>query len=84
MPNPAAAGTTVQLSLPKQEDVRVQVFDLRGRHIRTLFSGSLPMGTHDIRWNGRDAQGHRVAASSYFLRALVGDRSLQRKVVLLR
>jgi flagellar hook assembly protein FlgD len=60
------------------------VYDLRGRQVQTLFEGSLPRGSHDFRWDGRDARGQRVAASSYFLRAIVAGRSFQQKVVLLR
>jgi hypothetical protein len=84
VPNPAPGATSVQLLLPTTQEARIGVYDLRGRQVQTLFEGSLPRGSHDFRWDGRDARGQRVAASSYFLRAIVAGRSFQQKVVLLR
>ncbi|MEZ4651373.1 MAG: FlgD immunoglobulin-like domain containing protein [Candidatus Eisenbacteria bacterium] len=37
--------------------------------IRRLESGPLDPGRHEIRWDGRDMQGHAAANGTYFCRA---------------
>jgi flagellar hook assembly protein FlgD len=61
----------------------VVVYDVTGRHVRTLASGVLGTGYHDLVWNGRDASGGRVAAGVYLVRAAAGDLLTTRKVMLL-
>jgi hypothetical protein len=72
-PNPFNPRTVIQLSVPKQDAVTLQVFDLGGRLVRTLVDGQVkPSGSYDIPWDGRDTGGRSVAAGSYLYRAKVG------------
>jgi hypothetical protein len=50
----------------------VALFDVRGRRVRTLASGSFPAGQQELLWNGRDEGGRAVPAGVYFLRAKSG------------
>jgi flagellar hook assembly protein FlgD len=62
----------------------VRVFDASGRLVRTVLSTDLAPGTHDVRWDGRDDSGAPMSSGVYFVRAESGDRSVERKVNLLR
>jgi flagellar hook assembly protein FlgD len=63
--------------------VRVEVFDLAGRRVRTLVQGFLPAGAHTTSWNGRTDAGDRAVAGIYFAQMESGDFRATRKVVLL-
>lgn len=84
-PNPFTQGTVIRFAVPEPGPARVQVFDLRGRSVATIFSGTLDRGWHQISWDGRDDHGRSVAAGSYYYRLdAAGSGSLQRKLMHLR
>ena len=83
-PNPFAANTRLQLTLPATERVVARVYNPAGRLVKTLVDSKLPAGVHLVPWDGTNERGNRVPAGVYFVSAEAGaDRAL-RKVVLLR
>jgi hypothetical protein len=72
VPNPSRGdvGFTLETAVPAH--VRVAVFDAGGRRIATLFDGPAAAGRQPLRWDGRDAKGHRVPAGRYLVRAVDG------------
>jgi poly-gamma-glutamate capsule biosynthesis protein CapA/YwtB (metallophosphatase superfamily) len=87
-PNPFRTGTTVELTLPRSSGpvpVRLDVYDIRGRRVASLFKGRLVGGVpHPFSWNGTDVRGRTVASGVYFTRAEAGGRVETRKLLLLR
>jgi len=83
-PNPFNPRTEVRFELAEATRVRVQVYDLRGRLIRTLVDENRPSGAHAAIWDGTDNTGSTVASGSYFLRLIAGDRVQTQKVSLLK
>jgi flagellar hook assembly protein FlgD len=57
--------------------VRLTVYDISGREVVQVFQGSLPAGRHEAAWNGKDKEGHALAAGMYVARlsAASGDRA---------
>jgi len=82
-PNPALRSVDVGFALPHAEKVRLQVFDVRGRQVRTLVDELRPAGRYDIHWNLRDAQDRPVAPGMYFFRLQTASRSLNRKLTVM-
>lgn len=85
VPNPFNPRTRVEFSLAAPaEDVRVDIFDARGRHVRALHRGSLAEGSHSLAWDGRDGTGTELASGVYMAHVRAdGTRSTQ-KLVLVR
>jgi len=83
-PNPFHRGTQIGFSLPETSPARVEIFDVAGRRIRVLHSGSLGAGPHVLWWDGCDSEGQPVAAGSYFYRLQAGDVTDTRKMTLIR
>lgn len=84
-PNPFGPLTSVRYSVPTDAGVELAVYDVSGRHVRTLVSRATHgAGHHEVPWDGRDDAGRRVAAGVYFARLLVGGESTSAKMVLLR
>jgi len=68
-PNPFRNSTTIVFSLSRSSQVAVAVYDLTGRKVKTLASGSLEPGIHRLTWDGSNDAGHRVASGIYYVRA---------------
>ncbi|MCH7945472.1 MAG: T9SS type A sorting domain-containing protein [Armatimonadetes bacterium] len=83
-PNPFNAGVTVALELHSEALVQLTIHDLLGRRVRTLLRSAAPTGTHNIRWNGRDDDGVRVASGIYIARLRTEDGVSTRRLVLAR
>jgi hypothetical protein len=66
--------------------VRVLIYDVRGRLVRTLVDGIQNQGHHSLQWDRRDAQGRRVPRGTYFLqlRTTAGSILNTKKLVLIK
>jgi len=83
-PNPFNPSTTVAFTLGRPARVRLRIFDLQGRALRTLVEGALAAGQHAERWDGRDDHGRTVPAGVYLCRLDDGWRSRSQRVVLVK
>jgi Subtilase family/FlgD Ig-like domain len=84
-PNPFNPQTTIAFDLPQQVTVRLTVYDVGGRVVRTLIAGdAMPAGRHASVWNGRDASGQAAAAGVYFYRLEAGERTMVKRVVMIK
>jgi hypothetical protein len=84
-PNPFVQKATLAFELNEALPVRLRVFDVVGRPVRTLVDGApLPAGPHAFSWDGRDDRGRRVVPGLYSYRLDAGNRALTRKLVLAR
>jgi hypothetical protein len=67
-PNPSSGTTWFGFDLPAAQSVRLTVYDLSGRRVATLVSGTLESGHHMARWDGTLERGGRAPAGLYFAR----------------
>ncbi len=56
------------LRAPRDEHVRLAVFDVRGQFVRELFAGPLAGGERSLAWDAHDDRGARVASGVYVAR----------------
>lgn len=69
-PNPMADMTTFYFDLTQTVSrFNLEIFTLSGRKIKHFDSSGLPVGSHEISWDGRDADGDRIATGVYIYRA---------------
>ena len=84
-PNPAADESDICFDLPvRSTSVRLSIYSVSGRLVRTLRNGPAEPGRHAAVWDGRNGQGARVASGTYFVRLEVDDWSDLRRVVVIR
>jgi hypothetical protein len=83
-PNPFNPRLEVSFSLPRAGSVRIEVFDARGRHVRTLLHSDAPAGAGSLIWSGDDATGRPVASGVYHLRLVTEKAVTGRSVTLVR
>ncbi len=83
-PNPFNPETTLRYHLPAEGEVRLDIYSVAGRRIRTLVDGRQPAGWHDVAWDGRDSASGTVAAGVYLCRLEIAGDVRTRKVTLTR
>ncbi len=72
-PNPFNASAVIAFDVARTAPVRLVVYDVLGRHVRTLHSGeTLAAGHYRTAWNGRDDEGRSVASGVYLYRLTAG------------
>jgi hypothetical protein len=82
-PNPFGPETRIHYELPGEAVVRLAVYDAGGRLVRNLLSANQPAGSHQVRWDGRDDTGARVAHGVYYYRLEAGRETAVRKLVVM-
>ncbi len=83
-PNPFNPRTAISFALPREGQVRLNVYNVEGRRIATLLDEPLTAGRHHVIWDGRDASGQTVASGVYFYRLETGAETLSGKMVLMK
>jgi len=78
-PNPFNPSTEIQFSIPSEMDVKVDIVNMQGRHIKTLIDNHLMDGYHYISW---DASDH--ASGVYFVRLNAGGEISVQKILLMK
>ena len=85
-PNPFNPRTTLMLELPAEgAPVTLEVFDQRGRRVRSLLQQQVVAGPrYEVVWDGRDDMARDLSSGVYFFRLESGDQVSVRKGTLVR
>lgn len=76
-PNPFSDLTTIQFQTSSTARVVLDIYDQTGRKISNLINGELPLGTHQVKFNGST-----LPEGLYFYQLKVGNSLTTRKMVL--
>ncbi len=83
-PNPFNPTTTISFSIPKDDKVELKVYNIRGQLVKTLVNDHLEAGSHKAVWNGDNQQGSPVGSGIYFYRLVTPEKSIVRKMALVK
>lgn len=83
-PNPFNPTTTISFSLPKEENIELTIYNIKGQKIKTLYSGTVDEGRHSMVWEGKDANDKSVSSGLYFYQLKIGNKVLTRKMLMLK
>ncbi|MGH1365447.1 MAG: FG-GAP-like repeat-containing protein [Calditrichia bacterium] len=83
-PNPFNPTTRINYVLTASGNTSLELFDLAGRRVATLFSGWQNPGSYNADWAGVDAAGKEVASGIYLYRLQQGSLTISKKMMLLR
>lgn len=84
-PNPCTSMTRVRYALPEAVPMSLQIYDVQGRKIRTLFEGvPAGVGLQTVLWDTRDDAGNRASAGVYWIRLDAGGKARKSTIVILR
>ena len=83
-PNPFNSSTTIRYRIEEPGRVRLEIFDVQGKKVKTLADGHAGLGVYQVEWDGADASGKPVATGVYLVRLQKGTVSLFHKMLLLK
>ncbi len=83
-PNPFNPRTTLAFELAETKSVRLSIYSLSGRLVRTLVDGTRSEGRHEVQWDGLDSHGLSTPSGTYFYRLQAGGVDQTRSMVLVR
>lgn len=78
-PNPFNSSTIISLDLPTAGHVKIDIFNMLGQQIETLFDGQMSAGNNEVVWNGGSA-----ASGVYLYKVTSGERTATRKMIMLK
>lgn len=78
-PNPFNPVTTIRFEIPKQQNIKLSIYDILGREVRVLFDGMAPAGLMAI-----DFKADELASGIYIYQLVTDDFSVSKKMVLLK
>lgn len=78
-PNPFNPRTTISYGIAAAGDVRLDIFDVSGRLVRTLVDHNQVAGTYSVVFDGQDATGHTLASGVYYTRLTTAAGVVQQK-----
>ncbi len=82
-PNPARDVAHLEITVAEAGPVRVEVFDLAGRRVRSLADERFAAGATSLDWHLVDGAGGRVPAGVYLVRVSTARASATRRLVVL-
>lgn len=83
-PNPFNPSTRIEVELQRAGRVQLDVYDVQGRRVRSLYDGRLDAGVKSFTWDGCDDGGSRLGSGVYFGRVSGDAGQAQVKMVLVK
>ncbi len=83
-PNPFNPTTTINYQLGKPANVKLTVYDIMGREVKTLVNTSKNVGSYNAVWDATNNHGNAVSTGVYFYRLQAGDRTFVKKMMLMK
>ena len=78
-PNPFNTSTMILYELPKQSRATLEIYDILGRKVATLWDGSQEAGFHQLIWDASE-----VSSGVYFYRLTAGDHAESKGMLLVK
>ena len=83
-PNPSKGALRIAYALPRESQVRLNVYNVSGQLVRSLKNETQKPGSYQVTWDGKDQNGRMVASGVYLYRMEAGDFRKTQKLVVVR
>jgi len=83
-PNPFNSGISIGFALPASGHVSLEIYDMLGRHVKTLADEPFVAGYHNIIWDGSSDSGQMASSGVYFYKMKSGEFEETQKLVMLK
>lgn len=80
VPNPVTMSANISFNLSSSGNIELEVYDVTGRKIDTVFSGNMSTGTHNLVWQ----PGEQLTSGVYFIRLTSGTEISTRQVMVIK
>ena len=83
-PNPFNPTTTLKYEMGSAGPVSINVFDVSGHKIRSLYNGIQIPGLHEVRWDAKNDNGRSMSSGVYLFKVNVNGKTHTAKTLLLK
>jgi len=83
-PNPFNPVTQIKFAIKERGNVKLEIYDIRGRKVKDLVNGTLDAGSHSETWRGDNNLGNSVGSGIYFYKLRAGRYTSTKKMLLMK
>jgi len=83
-PNPSSELFNIRLSLARSSNVSIEVFNLLGQPVSTVYQGQINRGQSILTWVPKSNQHIHLNSGFYFLRVRNGVQQFVRRIIIIR
>jgi len=83
-PNPFNTSTTISYSLPKDIQISLDIYNLKGQKVKTLQNEKRKAGQHSVVWSGTDDRRRPVSSGIYFYKLITPKAVLTNKMIIMK
>ena len=83
-PNPFNPVTSITFDVAEMDKVSLVVYDLTGKEVVTLVSGTYTPGTYKVEWNAVNNAGDGIVSGMYIYRYISSEKAITRKMLYLK
>jgi len=83
-PNPFNPTTTINYSINKSGNIKIVIFDMLGKQVKSLVNKNNIAGKHQVLWNGKNEAGKTLPSGQYYYTIEMDGITKSRKMILLK
>lgn len=83
-PNPFNNNTIIRFAIPEEQWISLRVYDITGRLTVSIINGLVQPGFHEITWDGNTMNGDPASSGIYFYEMRSAEKTINRKMTLLK
>ncbi len=83
-PNPFNDVTMIEFAVPVKGKVKLEVYDITGKLVKTLVNEVKDVSWYKVRWDGKDNSGNQVSSGVYFYKLSASDYESSLKMTYLK
>ena len=83
-PNPFNPSTMISFDVPKEANVKIAIYIIKGQKVRNLYEDFHTIGSYNVEWNGTDDIGRNVASGVYFYKIQIGEIESVNRMLLMK
>jgi flagellar hook assembly protein FlgD len=84
-PNPFNPTTNISFEISEKCKITLSIYNIKGQLVRKLVDNeTFKKGSHSVMWDGKNNNGKEVSSNVYLYRLRVGDKSISKKMLLVR
>jgi len=83
-PNPFNPTTSIDITLAKETNVSIKIYDINGAEVYTIINNKVTAGNHTYSWDAINNFGYNVNSGVYFMKITAGGNTETRKMILVK
>lgn len=83
-PNPFNPTTTIAFDMAKEGHVSIDIFNVKGQHVKRIADSIFEAGRRSVVWQGTDENGRNVSSGIYFYKMTTEGYSATKKMILMK